>query len=412
MARNAQGVVIENQAVGVRISLHEGTATGTVVYQETHAATTNEFGLFNLAIGGGTVVSGTFGTIDWGNNDYYVQVEMDAAGGTAYADMGTSQLLSVPYAMYAANAGVPGVEGPAGPAGPAGPTGPLVAGTSGQTLRHDGSDWVASSTLFNSGTNVGVGTTTPVSTLHVASSGSEIAHFESPGASKWISLNQGNTRKGILWSSFDDIVLRADATLGNLRFQTSGNNNRMVIDADGLIGVGTVAPVRNLHLLQDQFTGVGGPGGLELEQSFTNNEWTLYVSQSTDDLKLYYNGADRGAFNDVTGVYTSVSDKRLKKNIERLDGMLDKIMLLNPTKYHFKKQADAESKSFGLIAQEVESVFPEIVTINGDDTNGNGISDLRMVSYSELIPVLISGIQEQQEMIEQLKAEVELLKNK
>lgn len=198
VARNAQGVVIENQAVGVRISLHEGTATGTVVYQETHAATTNEFGLFNLAIGGGTVVSGTFGTIDWGNNDYYVQVEMDAAGGTAYADMGTSQLLSVPYAMYAANAGVPGVEGPAGPAGPAGPTGPLVAGTSGQTLRHDGSDWVASSTLFNSGTNVGVGTTTPVSTLHVASSGSEIAHFESPGASKWISLNRKYSKRNFM----------------------------------------------------------------------------------------------------------------------------------------------------------------------------------------------------------------------
>lgn len=197
VARNAQGEVVENQAIGVRISLHEATANGAVVYQETHVSATNEFGLFDLAIGDGTVVSGDFGTIDWGNNDYYIQVEMDVAGGVAYADMGTSQLLSVPYAMYAANAGVPGVAGPTGPmgpagatgpAGPTGPEGPLVAGASGETLRNDGSGWVASPLLHNSGDHIGIGTDDPISDLDIQQTGGA-ASSEGTGG---INMRNGN----------------------------------------------------------------------------------------------------------------------------------------------------------------------------------------------------------------------------
>ncbi len=68
--------------------------------------TTNQLGLFSLAVGGGTVLSGTFANINWGTGDKYLQVEMDPAGGTAYTNMGTSQLLSVPYALFAKSATV------------------------------------------------------------------------------------------------------------------------------------------------------------------------------------------------------------------------------------------------------------------------------------------------------------------
>lgn len=101
IARNAAGAVVPNQLVGLRFTIRETTATGTVVYSETQTDTTNQFGLFTTAIGSGTPLTGTFAAIDWSSGDKFLQVEIDAAGGSSYTDMGTSQLLSVPYALYA-----------------------------------------------------------------------------------------------------------------------------------------------------------------------------------------------------------------------------------------------------------------------------------------------------------------------
>jgi len=101
VARNTAGDILANQSVGFEISILQNSTSGTSVYTETHAVTTNAFGLANLNIGGGAVVSGTFNTIDWGGAIYFIQVKLDAAGGTAYVLMGSSQLLSVPYALNA-----------------------------------------------------------------------------------------------------------------------------------------------------------------------------------------------------------------------------------------------------------------------------------------------------------------------
>lgn len=105
IARNTTGGPLASQNLGIRISIIDGSPAGTNVYTETHAAVTNAYGLYVLAIGGGTPVSGDINTIDWGTGDKFMKVEIDPAGGTAYADMGTTQLLSVPYATYAKNAG-------------------------------------------------------------------------------------------------------------------------------------------------------------------------------------------------------------------------------------------------------------------------------------------------------------------
>ncbi|MBI1287157.1 MAG: hypothetical protein GC178_06210 [Flavobacteriales bacterium] len=105
VARDNAGSVLAGQAVGLQLSLHSGSPVGTVVYQETHSPTTNQFGLFNIEIGNGAVVSGDLASVDWSTGSYFIQVEMDASGGTSYQDMGTSQLLSVPYALYAGTAG-------------------------------------------------------------------------------------------------------------------------------------------------------------------------------------------------------------------------------------------------------------------------------------------------------------------
>jgi hypothetical protein len=102
VARNNSGNVLVNQNVSFRISILSGSAAGATAYSETHAGkTTNAFGLVEIEIGKGTPVTGTFSSINWGNNSYFVKVEMDPAGGTSYQTLSTSQLLSVAYALHA-----------------------------------------------------------------------------------------------------------------------------------------------------------------------------------------------------------------------------------------------------------------------------------------------------------------------
>ncbi|MFN8297312.1 MAG: hypothetical protein U0T69_14030 [Chitinophagales bacterium] len=102
VVRNVSGAVLANTNVGVKINIRSGSASGTIVYAESHAVTTNQFGLVNFIIGQGTVISGTFANINWGNGTYFAETLVDPAGGTSYVTVGTQQLMSVPYALYAA----------------------------------------------------------------------------------------------------------------------------------------------------------------------------------------------------------------------------------------------------------------------------------------------------------------------
>jgi len=99
--RNHMNALVSNQAVGMRISILQGSPGGTEVYVEKQTPTTNANGLVSIEIGGGTIVSGSFSTINWANGPYFVKTETDPAGGTSYSITGTSMLLSVPYALHA-----------------------------------------------------------------------------------------------------------------------------------------------------------------------------------------------------------------------------------------------------------------------------------------------------------------------
>jgi hypothetical protein len=102
VARNASGQILSSQSIALRLTVHQSTATGATQYQERHAITTNAQGLCNVQIGGGTVLSGTFAGITWADGQpKYLQMELDPAGGTTYTNMGTQQLVSVPYALVA-----------------------------------------------------------------------------------------------------------------------------------------------------------------------------------------------------------------------------------------------------------------------------------------------------------------------
>ena len=179
VVRDAGNTILNNQAVGMRMTIQQGSIGGTMVYQETFAPTTNAYGLVNLEIGSGTVVSGDFTTIDWSAGPYFIETAIDINGGTSYVIMGTSQLMSVPYALYAKTSGNgAGPQGPAGangtngtdgaigltgPAGPQGATGLLSNGTiAGNTAYWDGSQWVVNnSNIHNNGAGVGIGTAAP-----------------------------------------------------------------------------------------------------------------------------------------------------------------------------------------------------------------------------------------------------------
>lgn len=101
--RDAGNAIVPSATIGMQISILKETASGTAVYVETQTPTTNVNGLISIKIGEGSVVSGTFSAIDWSNDDYYIKTETDPAGGTNYTITGTSQLLSVPYALHAKN---------------------------------------------------------------------------------------------------------------------------------------------------------------------------------------------------------------------------------------------------------------------------------------------------------------------
>ncbi len=109
--RNNAGEVLSNQSVGMRMSLRQGSANGSVVYRETFTKTTNSFGLIDLVIGAGNVTTGSFSTIDWANGPYFLETAVDQNGGSNYSVLGTSQLMSVPFAMYAANSASDGSDG-------------------------------------------------------------------------------------------------------------------------------------------------------------------------------------------------------------------------------------------------------------------------------------------------------------
>ncbi len=104
IVRNSSDAILANANIGMQISILEGSSNGTAVYVETQTPTTNANGLVSIEIGNGTIASGSFNAIDWANNNYFVKTEIDLNGGTSYTITGTSQLMSVPYALHAKTA--------------------------------------------------------------------------------------------------------------------------------------------------------------------------------------------------------------------------------------------------------------------------------------------------------------------
>lgn len=157
IARDANGAALVSQTIGLRVSILQGSQFGPVEYTETHSVGTNQFGLFSIKIGRGLPVTGTFAGVQWENADQWLQVEMDPNGGSSYFLMGTSELLSVPYAIYAEKAG--SVDLALNDLIDVNVLGAQV----GQVLEFNGTNWVAATddnTTYTAGTGLAlIGTT-------------------------------------------------------------------------------------------------------------------------------------------------------------------------------------------------------------------------------------------------------------
>src|ERR1043165_6944992 len=123
VVRNAQGNPVVSTPVKLRFTIHDGSTGGAAVYNEITTTSSNALGIVTAKIGS----NGNLAVVNWGNGPKYLQVEVDVYNTGSYTDMGTDQLLSVPYALYSAN-GTPGATGADGATGPTGPTGPAGSG--------------------------------------------------------------------------------------------------------------------------------------------------------------------------------------------------------------------------------------------------------------------------------------------
>jgi len=154
VVRNANGQLIVNTTVGIRISILQGSDIGTAQYVELHTTATNANGLVTIAIGTGSPILNSFSEINWSNGPFFVKTETDPAGGTNFSIVGTSELMSVPFALFSANGGGSGSAN--------------INGTTNRIIKFTSSTAGGNSQLFDDGTNVGIGTTTPTKKLEVS----------------------------------------------------------------------------------------------------------------------------------------------------------------------------------------------------------------------------------------------------
>ena len=192
----------------------------------------------------------------------------------------------------------------------------------------------------------------------------------------------------------------------DLVYISTGINEHLNLESKGLLvgsNIGT-STSGNYPLKVSQTSTYG----INLENKSQDKDWEIYVAND-GDLRLYGEGIFKGEFSLVDGAYTAASDRRLKTNINLLSNVLPSILKLEPSSYKYIDNKESDSRSIGLIAQDVQKLFPELVNeISGERTG----ETLYAVNYAGFGVVAIKAIQEQQEVIEQQAQKIEDLETR
>ncbi|MDQ3289981.1 MAG: tail fiber domain-containing protein [Bacteroidota bacterium] len=248
---------------------------------------------------------------------------------------------------------------------------------------------------------VGLGTTNTLAKLHInhnSNAGNpHLFLFEDDSDFARLNLGNNRTTKYFSISALPDPANSASKL--NIGYSPIGEI--VTVQGNGKVGVNTNSPVVDMHVRHA--IGSGDTNGLRVANGGSGNEnWTFYVLNSTGALELYENGQFKGSFDDVSGVYTAASDLKMKKDIQKSDAVLHKVLQLGVKKYHFQKNAPQDNKYFGMIAQEVEKIFPEVVHHKKAD---DGTEHYTM-DYSAFGVLAIKAIQEQQQTINSLNERI------
>ena len=241
--RDASDNLVVNQTVGMQISILQGSTSGTVVYLETQTPMTNDNGLESIEFGGGV----GFDTINWANDSYFIKTETDLTGGSTYTITGTSQLLSVPYALYAENSGA----------------------------------WSVNADSVYTMKRVGIGTSSPTSKLYVSdysSTGSVIPLTLSRGSINRLDFSMSAISTLIKSSNKEFKIGTSDAQPFSILTNLS---TRLYVNSDGDIGIGTTTPARKLHVndvmrLEPRATAPSTPSKGDIYMDDTTNKLMVY----------------------------------------------------------------------------------------------------------------------------------------
>jgi len=509
--RNADDELIRNESIGMRILILEDSEFGSAVYVETQVVTTNANGLVSIIIGDGDVVQGDLSNIEWGQKPHFIKSEIDPNGGENYTLVGTSELLSVPYALYAASGGEPGL-----------PEGSEL----GNTTFWDGTQWVVdNSNLYHDSQRIGIGIDNPLALLHTH--GLEVAggnvvfegeyKTQNPGpapvegngtrmmwypdksafragtvsgnewdtdnigsasnawgqdteasgfrSTAWGTITEASGSASTAWGAITEAsgsgstawglntvasgfssTAWGEATIAsgtgsvamgigtlaksgyevalgryNTDYSPSSTEGWNLDDRLLIIGNGSSSSNRNdaLTLLKNGNLGLNMPepehrlavavstnstpdgDGIAVVNTGTGNYWNIHMSNSW--LRFSANNDNVAYIEATTGAYIETSDRTLKENITPVqEGLLEKVNQINVVNYNYKRDP-SKRMTTGVIAQELEPLFPQFVHSEGEDSKLG-------VNYSGLSVIAIQAIQEQQQMIN--RQEQEMLRQK
>ncbi len=255
--------------------------------------------------------------------------------------------------------------------------------------------------------NVGIGTTAPSAKLSVITTKTnQTAVFgkssDSFGGDFRGAENNGISKAAVKIISGTQIMFldgnEIDALTSGLFLNHNSDKKVILATGGGYVGIGISNPLAKLHIKQP---GNSPFDGIRLEHP-NSDYWETYLpvagSGSTTHYSFARNGDLMAYIAGGNGSYTQISDRKLKKNIRKLEPVLDRVLQLSPSRYQFKNSPASAPASIGFIAQEVEPLFPEFVS----ESDGT-----KALAYANFGVIAIKAIQEQQELIKALQQRIE-----